>query len=193
MRRGGTWCLHPLRQLRRSQFVVPAQRRIQDGTPFKPFFGLSGTKVNQPPRDQPYKKICHPDRSIAIGFINRNAKWRDLLFASAETTPPVPVCPSPAERKMQKGGPLKLSFGLSGVWPHPLRSICSESPRNRVPHSSRWCLVPGHFVKDVMGLNRCSTSGYHGSRRRAAHLYRATACSFDTLLKPCAFSQLYLS
>jgi putative endonuclease len=26
------------------------------------------------------KQIRHPDRSIAIGFINRNAEWRDLLF-----------------------------------------------------------------------------------------------------------------
>jgi len=25
-------------------------------------------------------KLCHPDRSIAIGFINRNAEWRDLLL-----------------------------------------------------------------------------------------------------------------
>ena len=25
------------------------------------------------------RKLCHPDRSVAIGFINRNAKWRDLL------------------------------------------------------------------------------------------------------------------
>ncbi|HSY66165.1 MAG TPA: hypothetical protein VK829_16345, partial [Terriglobales bacterium] len=28
-------------------------------------------------------KICHPDRSIAIDLINRNAEWRDLLFAAA--------------------------------------------------------------------------------------------------------------
>ncbi len=29
------------------------------------------------------KKNCHPDRSIAIGFANRNAEWRDLLPAHA--------------------------------------------------------------------------------------------------------------
>jgi hypothetical protein len=27
-------------------------------------------------------KICHPDRSIAISLINRNAEWRDLLCGS---------------------------------------------------------------------------------------------------------------
>jgi len=27
--------------------------------------------------------LCHPDRSVAIGFINRKAEWRDLLFALA--------------------------------------------------------------------------------------------------------------
>jgi hypothetical protein len=26
--------------------------------------------------------LCHPERSIAIGFINRNAKSRDLLFST---------------------------------------------------------------------------------------------------------------
>src|SRR5437763_1520302 len=33
-------------------------------------------------------KLCHPDRSIAIGFSNRNAEWRDLLFRrpAASTT-----------------------------------------------------------------------------------------------------------
>jgi hypothetical protein len=25
-------------------------------------------------------KLCHSDRSIAIGLINRNAEWRNLLF-----------------------------------------------------------------------------------------------------------------
>jgi putative endonuclease len=32
---------------------------------------------------QSHKQLCHPDRSIAIGFANRNAEWRDLLFAHA--------------------------------------------------------------------------------------------------------------
>jgi hypothetical protein len=27
-------------------------------------------------------QFCHPERSIAIGFINRNAQSRDLLFVS---------------------------------------------------------------------------------------------------------------
>jgi hypothetical protein len=27
-------------------------------------------------------KICHPDRSIAIGSSDRNAGWRDLLFGA---------------------------------------------------------------------------------------------------------------
>jgi hypothetical protein len=26
------------------------------------------------------QKSCHPDRSVAIGLINRNAEWRDLLL-----------------------------------------------------------------------------------------------------------------
>jgi hypothetical protein len=30
-----------------------------------------------------HRELCHPDRSIAIGFINRNAEWRDLLVGSA--------------------------------------------------------------------------------------------------------------
>ena len=28
-------------------------------------------------------KLCHPDRSIVIGLINRNAEWRDLLLGTA--------------------------------------------------------------------------------------------------------------
>jgi putative endonuclease len=31
-------------------------------------------------------QLCHPDRSIAIGLTNRNAQWRDLLFASTMKT-----------------------------------------------------------------------------------------------------------
>jgi len=27
-------------------------------------------------------KICHPDWSVAIGLINRNAEWRDLLVGT---------------------------------------------------------------------------------------------------------------
>ena len=31
-------------------------------------------------RRESESRICHPDRSIAIGCINRNAEWRDLLW-----------------------------------------------------------------------------------------------------------------
>jgi hypothetical protein len=61
------------------------------GGPLKPPFGLSGAKVSAPAH-QPGKKIRHPDRSAAIGLINRNAKWRDLLFASAERIASFSVC-----------------------------------------------------------------------------------------------------
>jgi hypothetical protein len=32
------------------------------------------------------KALCHSDRSIAIGFINRNAKRRNLLFLAVPRT-----------------------------------------------------------------------------------------------------------
>jgi hypothetical protein len=33
-------------------------------------------------------KICHPERSIAIGFFNRNAESRDLLLGSRRVARP---------------------------------------------------------------------------------------------------------
>src|SRR5579863_1096112 len=56
----------------------------------------------------PSQLTCHPDRSIAIGFINRNAEWRDLLclfnpFTKADSNallrPLPPDRPSLVERK----------------------------------------------------------------------------------------------
>jgi hypothetical protein len=38
--------------------------------------------MNQTPSIKP----CHSDRSIAIGFINRNAEWRNLLWLAALCT-----------------------------------------------------------------------------------------------------------
>jgi len=31
--------------------------------------------------------LCHSDRSIAIGFINRNAEWRNPLLLAEYWTP----------------------------------------------------------------------------------------------------------
>src|SRR5271169_1939006 len=49
-----------------------ADRMCPDET-LKP--GTRGGQACFPER----KILCHPDRSIAIGFTNRNAEWRDLL------------------------------------------------------------------------------------------------------------------
>jgi hypothetical protein len=35
-------------------------------------------------------KLCHSDRSIAIGLIQRNAEWRNLFSSAASGTPKLP-------------------------------------------------------------------------------------------------------
>ena len=77
-------------------------------------------------------KICHPERSIAIGFFNRNAESRDLLLGAT----------------MNDGGLVEVSTGMWSRegWP---ASITTEGQEMQLPVSLKVFESPRHGTRLV--------------------------------------------